>query len=57
MPSTFPSKETFPAGTSEDQIKEEQRLRIKAGAISSNYKGSEADGWVLTTVWNVIGEQ
>lgn len=57
MPATFQTVETFKKGTKEKQIKEEQRLRIKAGAISSDYTGKEADGWTLTTTWNVIGEQ
>ena len=57
MAATFKTVEEFPKGTTEDQIKEEQRLRLKAGAITSRYEGSEEEGWVLTTEWNVIGEQ
>ena len=38
-------------------MKEEQRLRIMAGAITSDYTGSVEEGWTLKTVWNVIGEQ
>ena len=57
MPATFTQVEEFPAGTEEARVKEEQRLRIKAGAISSEYEGSESEGWKLTTTWNVLGEQ
>ena len=57
MPGTVTTNESFPKGTTKTQIKEEQRLRIKAGAISCDYSGSASKGWTLTTVWNVIGEQ
>ena len=56
MPATFTQSETFAAGTKETAVKEEKRLRIKAGAITSVLEGSEAEGWTLTTTWNVIGE-
>lgn len=57
MPATFDSVEQFPIGTTQTQMDEEVRLRVKAGAIKSYYTGSEAKGWALTTTWNVIGEQ
>ena len=57
MPATFTQVETFPAGIDRSDIEEEQRLRIKAGAITSEISGTKASGWKLTTTWNVIGEQ
>jgi hypothetical protein len=57
MPATFTQVEEFPAGTPEAIVKEEQRLRITAGAITSEYDGSQSEGWKLTTTWNVLGEQ
>jgi hypothetical protein len=57
MPSTIDTKEQFPAGTTKGHMDTEVQLRLKAGAISSKYKGNESEGWVLTTTWNVIGEQ
>ena len=56
MPSTTTTIEQYPAGTSKASVEEERRLRIKAGAITSLLTGSEADGWTLTTTWNIIGE-
>ena len=56
MPSTINTLEEFPSGTTEEQMDGEVSLRLKAGAISSTYKGSESEGWTLTTTWNVIGE-
>ena len=35
MPATVPTTETFPAGTPEAQMKEAQRLRLKAGPQGS----------------------
>ncbi len=29
----------------------------KAGAIKSEFEGSQEEGWVLNTTWNGIGEQ
>ena len=55
-PRTSVQTETFPAGTKEDAVKKEQSLKMKAQAISSVISGSEAEGWTLTTTWNVIGE-
>ena len=57
MSATVETVETFPAGDPESLMKERQRLRLKAGAITSEYEGSEAEGWTLTTTWNVLGEQ
>ncbi len=57
MPATFISEEQFPAGTTEDQMQEAQRLRIQAGAIRSWHEGGEQAGWTLFTEWNVLGEQ
>ena len=57
MPSTIVTTEQFPPGTTPSQMDEEVRLRLKAQAITSTYKGSQEEGWTLTTTWNVIGEQ
>ena len=57
MPATIDTNEQIPAGTTKAQMDAEVALRLKAGAISSKYTGSETEGWVLTTTWNVIGEQ
>lgn len=55
MPSTVTTSEQFPLITEEARLKEEVRLRIKAGAIRSWYE-KNTDSWVLYTEWNVIGE-
>jgi hypothetical protein len=57
MPATVDTNEQFPTGTAKAQMDAEVALRLKAGAISSKYTGSETEGWVLITTWNVIGEQ
>ncbi len=57
MPSTIDTSEQFPAGTTKAQMDKEVELRLKAGAITSTYTGSQAQGWTLTTTWNVFGEQ
>ncbi len=57
MAGTFKTVEKFEAGISKDRMDKEVQLRLKAGAIKSSYTGSEADGWTLTTEWNVLGEQ
>ncbi len=57
MTATTTTRENFPAGVPEDAIKQERDLKLKAGAITSTYEGSEETGWTLTSVWNVIGEQ
>ena len=56
MPATFISTEVFPSTTPEADIKEEIRLRIKAGAIRC-WVDASAPKWTLKTEWNVIGEQ
>jgi len=55
MPSTVTTSEQFPLDTEEDRLKEEVRLRIKAGAIRSRYE-KQSEYWALFTEWNVIGE-
>mgnify|MGYP003396131649 CR=1 FL=1 len=57
MPATIETHERFPRGVVEARLQEEQRLRLKAGAITATYRGSERAGWTLTTVWNVLGDQ
>ena len=57
MPATIDTVEQFPAGTTTAQMDKAVELRLKAGAVQSNYVGSESDGWTLTTTWNVIGQQ
>jgi len=54
MSATVTTNEQFPAGTTEAQMDVEADLRLKAGAISSHYTGSETDGWILTTTWSVL---
>ena len=58
MPATATTKELFPKATvSLGEVKNEQRLRIKAGAIRSTLDStSDADNYILVTEWNVIGE-
>lgn len=55
MPATVTTKEIFPATTDEVQLKEEVKLRLKAGAIRSWYERSP-ENLTLFTEWNVIGE-
>jgi hypothetical protein len=45
------TKEEFPPGTTENEVKNEARMRVKAGATSSEYTGSTDSGWALETVW------
>lgn len=56
MPSTITTVESFPGETDEAYIKKERDLRIAAGAITSEISGGGAEPWVITTVWNVIGQ-
>jgi hypothetical protein len=57
MAATTSTIESFDTTTtSEDDIKGLVQLRIKAGAITSTYT-KEGPTWVLSTVWNVIGQQ
>jgi hypothetical protein len=57
MPATIETNEEFPKTeyTAAD-MKKEASLRIKAGAIRSSHKSKNAGTWLLTTEWNVIGE-
>lgn len=55
MPATFTSKENFSSEVTEKELKEEVRLRIKAGAIRSWYEKNKNQGWILYTEWNVLG--
>lgn len=57
MPATIVTEEQFPSGVTREQIEVAVQLRLKASAISSQFTGSEIEGWVLKTTWNVIGEQ
>ena len=57
MNATFDTTENFPAKTSESQMDHEVKLRLRAGAITSKYTGSTTKGWVLTTTWNILGQQ
>lgn len=57
MAATIPTREIFEkTGPCEEQLKEEIRLRIKAGAITCKAV-DEGEKCVLVTEWNVIGEQ
>lgn len=56
MPATVTTKEVFPLTTSETQLDEEIKLRMKAGAIRSWYEKKSSD-ITLFTEWNVFGEQ
>jgi hypothetical protein len=58
MPATTTTTELFPKATvTLANVKNEQRLRIKAGAIRSTIDStSDANNNILTTEWNVIGE-
>lgn len=56
MPAIVTTSEHFPESTAETSLNEEVRLRIKAGAIRS-WIEKVADGFIIRTEWNVIGEQ
>ena len=58
MPATTTTKESFSkATTTLTQVQNEQTLRIKAGAIRSTIDTtSDPNNYILTTEWNVIGE-
>jgi len=58
VPATTSTKELFPkASTTLAEVQVEQGLRIKAGAITSTIDAtSDPANYILTTVWNVIGE-
>ena len=55
MPSTITTNENYSLTIDQDRLKEEVKLRLKAGAIRSWFEHVE-DHWVLYTEWNVIGE-
>lgn len=56
MPATIETKEQFDGNTTTAQLDVEVQLRLKAGAIRATYK-KEGAYWILTTQWNVFGEQ
>ena len=41
----------FPAGTPESSVRRQRDINLDAGARSSEYTGSTAQGWTLTTLW------
>ena len=56
MPATTTTVEKFPLTPPPPTAVERERdLRIKAGAIRSTIS-KDAQNWILTTEWNVIGE-
>jgi hypothetical protein len=55
MPATVTTVEKFPLTTPQSDVEAERDLRIKAGAIRSTIT-KDAQNWILTTEWNVIGE-
>jgi hypothetical protein len=55
MPATVTTTEYFAKDVKKEQLETERKLRIKAGAIRS-WSEESADGWVLYTEWNVIGQ-
>jgi hypothetical protein len=58
MPATTFTRELFPkASTTLVQVQTERDLRIKAGAIRSSIdSASDPNNFILTTEWNVIGQ-
>lgn len=56
MPATVTTTEIFDGGIPEEDMQKEVDLRIRAGAIRSNFS-KKNNSWVLTTEWNVIGDQ
>ena len=56
MAATIITKESFPISVAKKNMDEEVRLRLASGAIRSSYEKSN-DEWILSTKWNVIGEQ
>lgn len=57
MPAIVETREEFPADTTEAEMQGEVDLRMRAGAIRSSYrKDEERNVWILTTQWNVIGD-
>jgi hypothetical protein len=58
MPATTTTNELFPKATVPlAQVQAEQRLRIAAGAVRSTVdEQSDPNNFILTTEWNVIGQ-
>jgi hypothetical protein len=54
-PNTITTVETFPKTATAAQVEKERKLRIKAGAISSDKRKLHDGSWEIETVWNVIG--
>ncbi len=43
---------TFPAGTTEEEMRAVREMRLKSGIVDScEYEGDEPTGWEMTTVW------
>jgi hypothetical protein len=55
MAGTFVTKEPVDTGTSEDDLKREITLRVKAGCIRC-WVDRQGGQRTLCTEWNVIGE-
>ena len=56
MPSTVTTEESISkTDASEEQMRTEVDLRIRAGAIRSRVE-DDGDNWRLVTEWNVIGQ-
>lgn len=55
MPATVITKEPFEKNVKKEDLEEEIRLRIKAGAIRCWVEETE-NGLVLHTEWNVFGQ-
>jgi hypothetical protein len=55
MPSTVVTKEPLADNVSEEDVKREIRLRLKAGCVRS-WVQTEAGRRILCTEWNVIGD-
>ncbi|SMF51692.1 hypothetical protein SAMN06265365_11756 [Tistlia consotensis] len=51
---TYQRRESFPAGTTEEHIVQEQRRRLADGATVSAYSGSEETGWSLIATWDLF---
>lgn len=57
MPATTTTTEVFPLGSfGLEDVQNEQRLRIKAGAIRSGIDQSNPTQIILKTEWNVLGQ-
>jgi len=57
MPATVSTTEHFPKEVTPASIDEAERLRIKAGAVTSTPTHNPDGNWTIVTVWNVIGEK